>query len=307
MRGPSPSPDRAPVVKAMKHCRDVTRHRARNFYYGLKLTPEPQRSALYSIYAWMRRADDLVDGVTEEAEQRRREIAQFRVATDEALSGRTDGNEHLWIALADTAMRFDIPRESFQLMLEGQLADLAGAHYATFSDVRDYSYRVASSVGLICISVWGYNDPAAREMAVDRGIAFQLTNILRDYKEDYDDGRVYLPAEDIARHGLTALRLRQWEDPAACTALIGEQVERTRSYYERSAPLDGMIGICGRPTLWAMTSIYGGLLAKIARSPQHIVGDRRVRLSSLRKGTIALRARWAAGRGTEAPQTVSEA
>ncbi len=299
--------NRGTVGEALAHCREVTRRRARNFYYGLKLTPEPQRSALYSIYAWMRRADDLVDGVTEEADGRRREIAEFRIATDEALSGRSNGNEHLWIALANTATRFDMPRESFQLMLEGQLADLAGADYATFSDVHDYCYRVASSVGLICISVWGYNDPAACEMAVDRGIAFQLTNILRDYKEDYDDGRVYLPAEDLSRHGLTAERLRRWQDPAACAALIREQVKRTRLYYERSAPLEGMISICGRPTLRTMTSIYGGLLSKIARSPRHIVGDRRVRLSSLRKGMIALRARWAAGRGAEAPSTVSEA
>ncbi len=303
MRGPS----RPTVVEALEHCREVTRRRARNFYYGLKLTPEPQRSALYSIYAWMRRADDLVDGASDAVDGRRREMAEFRFTTDEALSGRVNGNEYLWIALADTATRFDVPRESFQLVLEGQLADLAGTDYATFSDVRDYCYRVASSVGLICISVWGYSDPAARDLAVDRGIAFQLTNILRDYKEDYDDGRVYLPAEDLARHGLTAERLRRWEDPAACDALIGEQVQRTQSYYERSAPLDGLISRCGRPTLWAMTSIYGGLLSKIARSPRRIVGHRRLRLSSLRKGTIAWRARWAASRAAEAPPVVSEA
>ncbi len=303
MRGPS----RPTVVEALEHCREVTRRRARNFYYGLKLTPEPQRSALYSIYAWMRRADDLVDGASDAVDGRRREMAEFRFTTDEALSGRVNGNEYLWIALADTATRFDVPRESFQLVLEGQLADLAGTDYATFSDVRDYCYRVASSVGLICISVWGYSDPAARDLAVDRGIAFQLTNILRDYKEDYDDGRVYLPAEDLARHGLTAERLRRWEDPAACDALIGEQVQRTQSYYERSAPLDGLISHCGRPTLWAMTSIYGGLLSKIARSPRRIVGHRRLRLSSLRKGTIAWRARWAASRAAEAPPVVSEA
>ena len=303
MRGPS----RPTVVEALEHCREVTRRRARNFYYGLKLTPEPQRSALYSIYAWMRRADDRVDGATDAVDGRRREMAEFRFTTDEALSGRVNGNEYLWIALADTATRFDVPRESFQLVLEGQLADLAGTDYATFSDVRDYCYRVASSVGLICISVWGYSDPAARDLAVDRGIAFQLTNILRDYKEDYDDGRVYLPAEDLARHGLTAERLRRWEDPAACDALIGEQVQRTQSYYERSAPLDGLISRCGRPTLWAMTSIYGGLLSKIARSPRRIVGHRRLRLSSLRKGTIAWRARWAASRAAEAPPVVSEA
>ena len=129
--------DEQTLAQAFDFCREVTRRRARNFYSGLKLTPEPQRSALYSIYAWMRRADDLVDGATDAVDGRRREMAEFRFTTDEALSGRVNGNEYLWIALADTATRFDVPRESFQLVLEGQLADLAGTDYATFSDVRD--------------------------------------------------------------------------------------------------------------------------------------------------------------------------
>lgn len=299
--------DQATLDRAYAFCRDVTRRRARNFYYGLKLTPQPQRSALYSVYAWMRRADDLVDNAPELTDDLGRDIAAFRAATDAALSGRITGNEHLWIALAATAARYELPREAFHLTLEGQLEDLAGAHYATFTDVRDYCYRVASTVGLICIGIWGYSDPAARELAVDRGIAFQLTNILRDYKEDFDVGRVYLPTEDFQRHGITPQGLRQWSDPAACTAMIEQQVERAKSFYDRSAPLDGMVSRGGRPTLWAMTAIYGALLAKIERSPQRIVGDRRLRLSSLRKGSIALRARWLGGRGAETHAAVTEA
>ena len=294
------------LAQAFNFCREVTRRRARNFYYGLKVTPEPQRSALYAIYAWMRRADDLVDSTPGESETGRREIADFGATTDAALSGRVERDEHLWIALADTAKRYDLPRESFHMVLEGQLKDLTGAQYETFSDVRDYCYHVASTVGLICISVWGYSDPAARELAVDRGIAFQLTNILRDYKEDYDAGRVYLPAEDFARHGLTPQQLRQWTDPVACQAMIGELAARTRSFYDQSAPLDRMICRCGRPTLQAITTIYGALLTKIERSPRRIVAHRRLRLSSPRKGSIALRARLFAGRGADVAEVVSE-
>ncbi len=299
--------DEQSLARAHGFCRAVTRRRARNFYYGLKLTPQPQRSALYAIYAWMRRADDLVDSTPGESELGRREIAAFGATTDAALSGRVDRDEHLWIALADTARRFDLPRESFHMVLEGQLQDLAGTRYETFSDVRDYCYHVASTVGLICISVWGYSDPAARELAVDRGIAFQLTNILRDYKEDFDTGRVYLPAEDFARHGLTPEQLRQWADPGTCRTMIGEFAARTRSFYEQSAPLDRMICRCGRPTLRAMTAIYGALLSKVERSPRRIVAQRRLRLSSTRKGSIALWARLFAGRGADAAPAVSEA
>ncbi len=299
--------DQAVLDRAYRFCRDVTRRRARNFYYGLKLTPQPQRSALYSVYAWMRRADDLVDNAQKITDDLRRDIAVFRATTDAALSGRVMVDEHLWVALADTAARFDLPREAFHLTIEGQLDDLSGAHYETFGDMRDYCYRVASTVGLICIGIWGYSDPAARELAIDRGIAFQMTNILRDYREDFDAGRVYLPVEDFKRHGITPGELRGWSDPAACRAMIGRQVERANEYYERSAPLDDMISRIGRPTLWAMTAIYHALLTKIGRSPHRIAGDRRLRLSSLRKGSIALRARWLSGRGAVTPTAVTEA
>ncbi|MHC4968573.1 MAG: phytoene/squalene synthase family protein, partial [Planctomycetota bacterium] len=279
------------LAEALRHCRDVTRRRARNFYYGLKLTPEPQRSALYSIYAWMRRADDLVDGAADEAGARRPALDAFRAATDAALAGSRTGDDPLWVALSDTASRYDVPREAFHGVLEGQLEDLTGRRYETFGQLRRYCERVASTVGLICISIWGYRDPAARELAVERGIAFQLTNILRDYRQDYDAGRVYLPQEDFDRHRLTPALLRKWDEPARCRDLVLEQVARAQGFYDHSAPLEGMITPSCRPTLWAMTTIYHGLLKKLEHAPQRMVSDQRLRLSSMRKGIVALQAR----------------
>jgi phytoene synthase len=279
------------VADALACCRDVTRHRARNFYYGLKLTPEPKRSALYSIYAWMRRADDLVDSIADDAGGRREAIDAFRAATDAALDGADAGDDWLWIALGDTASRFDLPRAAFHGVLDGQLEDLSGQRYGKWSELRRYCERVASTVGLLCISVWGYRDPAARELAVERGIAFQLTNILRDYKQDYDAGRVYLPQEDFDRIRLTPAMLRRWDEPRRSREFVLDQVARAQSFYERSAHLEGMIAASCRPTLWAMTAIYRGLLNKLEGSPQRLVSDHRLRLSSWHKGMIALRAR----------------
>ncbi len=280
------------IEAAHAWCRDVTRRKARNFYYGLKLAPEPQRTALYSIYAWMRSADDIADAAGPDQGQRRAHIDAFRAATDAALAGSDGDDSPLWVALAHTASRFEIPSAALHAMLDGQVADLSHRPYRTFADVRDYCYRVASTVGLICISVWGYKDPKAQELAVDRGIAFQLTNILRDYREDFDAGRVYLPEEDFGRHSLTPDVLRRWENPPACRRFILDQVARAQAFYAKSAELERMITGSCRPTLLAMTAIYQALLAKIERFPERVVDDHRLRVSTLRKGLIAIRSRW---------------
>lgn len=129
-------------------------------------------------------------------------------------------------------------------------------------------------------------------MATERGVAFQLTNILRDLAEDYDAGRVYLPAADFSDAGITPVELRQWSNPAACQAVIEATVTRAEGAYERSATLDPLIEPCGRPTLWAMTSIYQGLLQRIKRDPRRVVLGSRVRLSALHKCSIAVQAGW---------------
>ncbi len=281
-----------PVSEALRHCGQVTRRCARNFYYGLKLTPEPQRSALFTLYAWMRRADDLVDDLQDSSSLRLRKIEAFRDATERALAGTGDYDDPLWIALADVAARFDLQSDALYLMLDGQVDDLAGRQYETFEQVREYCYRVASSVGLLCIKIWGYDHPAAPALAEERGIAFQLTNILRDYREDYDAGRIYLPAEDFARYELTPQELRDWANPQVCAQFVRTQTERARSFYDRSAPLDQMITSSCRPSLWAMTAIYQSLLVKIEEDPAQIITSRRIRLGAWQKSMIAVRAKW---------------
>ncbi len=280
------------AAEAMRYCRDLTRRRARNFYYGLKLLPEPQRSALYAIYAWMRIADDLADGSGIEPEAAKRRIEEFRRVTEEALIGPATDGDPVLVGLQQTAAAFPIKAEHFYAMLAGQLDDLNGRRYETFEDLRRYCVRVASSVGLICIEIWGFEGDDTQGYAVDRGIALQLTNILRDYCEDYDVGRVYLPAEDFRRHELTPDELRRWSDPRKCEGFLLEQIDRAESYYVGSKPLDERIDRACVPTLWAMTEIYHRILHKMRADPSQVVLGPRIRLSAAHKGAIAIRSRF---------------
>lgn len=292
--------DRTALHAALRECEHITRRRARNFYYGLKLTPQPQRAAMYAVYAWMRHADDLADEAGLVPDERRRRIDALRERTERLFAGELPergpddgihGADCVWLAMADTVARFRLSPEPFRAMLDGQMEDVERREYQTFEQLRGFCYRVASTVGLVCIAIWGYDDPRAKDLAIDRGIAFQLTNILRDFREDFGRGRVYLPAEDLQRHGLDAERLLGWDDPAACGAFVLEQAARVEQHYRRSSDLDSIITPSCRPTLWAMTTIYHGLLAKIQQAPERIVAPRRIRLSSLTKALIALRAR----------------
>ena len=283
------------LASAFDYCREVCRRRARNFYYGLKISPEPERSAIYTVYAWMRYADDLADeGQAGPRDEQIRKIETFRGETLSALEGKPPAGNRLWIALADVSSRFQLPTQPFHDTLNGQLDDLNRIEYATYADLERYCRRVASTVGLLCIEIWGYHNVRAPQLAVDRGVAFQLTNILRDFKQDYDGGRVYLPRDEFARFELTPRELRDWSAPSACRQLMQFQVDRALRLYEQTETLDAMISERCRPTMWAMTEIYRQLLRKIARNPSRIVSSRRVRLSSFRKASIAMRAKWRA-------------
>lgn len=292
---------------ALAECERITRTRARNFYYGLRLTPEPQRSAMYAVYAWMRMADDLVDAedmAGAAALDRRARVDELKEVTERVLSGAGVPphlrREPVWVALADTARRYRLRAELFNGMIEGQLEDLEHREYRTFEELHAFCYRVASTVGLVCIDIWGYREPRARELAIDRGVAFQLTNILRDFREDAQRGRLYLPVDELASAGLTAADLMAWRDPQRCTEFVLHQARRAESYYNRSEALEGMITPSCAPTLWAMTRIYRGLLDKMMARPKLVVGERRIRLSSWSKAAIALRARRLASVAREA-------
>jgi len=285
------------IALAFRHCEQVTRQRARNFYYGLRLSPEPHRSALFAVYAWMRLADDLIDDSQLDHDSLRQSVNAFMESTEAAFEDEVsrDSNELMWIALSATAKKFPIRLEHFREMMQGQLDDVAGTTYATFDQLEQYCYRVASTVGLICIDIWGYRDSAARDLAVQRGIAFQLTNILRDIREDHARGRVYLPSELFRRHDVTIEHLLAWTPADRCRQLVLEVVDRAERRYAASEPLDSMITASCLPTLWAMTRIYHSLLDRMRERPERVVMEKRLRLSALRKGAIALKARLMAG------------
>ncbi len=293
------------VAASYAGCVEVVRTRARNFYYGLRLTPEPRRSAVYAIYAWMREADDRVDAHADPAVQRR-ELDAFRARTFAALRESNQGgdahdqagdaHDGFWPALAHAVRTYRVPHEYLHDMLDGMDEDIGHAGYDTLDQLERYCYRVASTVGLVCVRIWGLragvDAEAAGEMARRRGLAFQLTNILRDVGQDYDASprRVYVPADMLARHGLAAEDLRLWRDPARCRTAVMELATRARDHYEASAGLEDLIDPGCRPTLWAMTRIYRGLLDIVLDDPARVVGTRRIRLSGYQKVYIALRA-----------------
>ena len=295
------------VAASLAHCHEVTRTAARNFYYGLRLTPEPRRSALYAVYAFMRACDDLVDAEDRPTPAQRdaalARVEAFRSRMAHVLDGGDlpdePAGQSIWPAFRHVMQAFPIDPAHLHAMLDGQRDDLTTTHYRTFEQLYGYCYRVASVVGLVCVAVWGVTEPAklpdARQLAEYRGIAFQLTNILRDVAEDARRGRVYLPADELAHYGLTERDLTAAaaasEPGAAFDRFMQFQVERARSYYEMSAPLDRMIRADCRATSWALCRIYSRLLGRIAARPRRVL-TRRVRLSPLQKALIALRATW---------------
>ncbi len=232
-----------------------------------------------AMYAFMRFCDDLSDesGATEAA------IEQWRAELGEALAGRFGGNP-LWPAFYDAVRRFRIPHEYFEEMIEGVRSDLEPRTMRTFDELYQYCYRVAGVVGLTTIHIFGFDDARAPELAEKCGVAFQLTNILRDVREDAEKGRVYIPAEDIARFGANVLAY----DERFC-ALMGFEGERARRYYEESAPLIGMVHKGSRASLWALIEIYRRLLGRIERSSYRVL-EGRIRLPVWEKVGIVLRA-----------------
>jgi phytoene synthase len=277
------------LALAVSHCESVTRSRARNFWWGLRLTPQDRRWAMYAVYAWMRQADDLADEAGPDRQERERRMQRFRAATDAAFKGEPDSAEPCMVALAEAVRRFDLQPVEFHDMLAGQWGDLEPARFETWEALREFCYRVAGTVGLVCIRVWGFQDPEAPRLAVDRGIAFQLTNILRDLREDLDQGRRYLPLQDYLAMELSPDALRAWEPPDRCAEFLRAQCERADAHYRRSEPLDRMIAPDCLPTLWAMTSIYRGILGRLEREPRLAVAGR-ARLPGWRKALIAWRA-----------------
>ena len=276
-------------------CRGISRRAAKNFYYGFMVLPSDKRNALSAVYAFMRNADDISDEPGGTIEQKRQKLTEWLDAAKAVFNGKQTDDPVL-MALGDAQQKFKIPPELFEKLVYGTSMDLdipppSGETPAvlctTFDDLKQYCYYVASVVGLVCIKIFGYEDSKAEFLAEDCGLAFQLTNIIRDIKEDASMGRVYIPGEDLARTNLTAESFAPavLQNPAQAQQLrpaLEYEADRARKYYESAKWLMELIEEDSRAALWVLVEIYSQLLQKITDRNYDVLTER-VRLTTWEK------------------------
>jgi 15-cis-phytoene synthase len=271
---------------AYAYCQDVTRHEAANFYYGIRLLPKERRGALCAIYALARRVDDIGDGPAPREEKLRR-LDEERRKLD---SIDTTYDDPVLVALADAILRFPIPVEAFGELIDGVQMDVVGTHYATFADLLPYCRRVAGAIGRLSLGVFEARErETASVYADDLGVAFQLTNILRDIREDLENGRVYLPAEDLERFGCD---LSAPDD--RIVDLVRFEADRARAWFESGLKLLPLLDRQSAACVGAMAGIYQRLLGRIERRPDLVLRGR-VSLPTWEKGWVAVRSLAAVG------------
>ena len=302
-------------------CRHIARSAAKNFYYGFLLLPSRKRNALSAVYAFMRHADDISDDPAVPPEQRREKLDEWMSGFRRVVGGeRTD--DPVLFALADAQKRYNIPLDLLEKLVRGTEMDVArppqnrvmsgiedvapqsahGEHapeaggepqlqYETFNQLYDYCYHVASVVGLVCIRIFGYRDPRADKLAEEVGVAFQLTNILRDVKEDAALGRVYLPREDFARFNIDVHALTNGSAPQSLQPLMEFEAARARAYYFSAQELLPLIDEDSRGALWTLVEIYRQLLERIVERDYDVFSER-VRLSTTEKLKVLAAGYW---------------
>jgi phytoene synthase len=268
------SPAPAQLHMAYSVCRGITRTSAKNFYYAFLVLPKRKRQALCAVYAFMRRCDDIADDPGLSASERRLKLETWLDALHRAQQGQPT-DDPILLALTDAQRRYTIPAGLLDDLALGTAMDVVdpaspnaapqlSVQYQTFDDLKLYCYRVASVVGLVCIHIFGYRDPAAEPLAEQCGLAFQLTNIIRDVKEDAAMGRVYLPEEDLAKFGLSAAELLAAPDPARFRPLLALEAARAHEGYQAGDQLIAYISEDSQPALLVLINIYRKLLEKIA-------------------------------------------
>jgi phytoene synthase len=263
-------------------CRAIARKEAKNFYYAFVALPLPRRNAICAIYAFMRQADDLADDESLAREERRRRLDAWLEDWRSVCHGG-DSSNPVFLATRAATERFEIPLNLLDELIAGVTMDLTPAGdapdtYATFADLYRYCYLVASVVGLVCIRIFGYTDPRAEKLAEETGIAFQLTNILRDVAEDAARNRVYLPLEDLAAQGVSLDSLLHRTPNAPPTvnarALLASIANRAEDYYRSAEELLPLIDRESRPALWVLVRIYHALLKRIERADYDVFTQR---------------------------------
>ncbi|MBV8846555.1 MAG: phytoene/squalene synthase family protein [Bryobacterales bacterium] len=273
------------LAESYAFCERIARTQAKNFYYSFLLLPAAQRRAMCAIYAFMRYCDDLSDD--DRVSDRAAGIERWKRELEAALSGR--GSAHvLWPAFIDTVQRYHIPHKYFFEMIEGVSSDLQPRQIRNFAELYDYCYHVASVVGLTVIHIFGFDSPEALQLAEKCGVAFQLTNIIRDVKEDAEKDRIYLPQEDVARFGVKVEGLRAATVSSELRDLLAFEAQRARKFYSDSAPLIGMVDRRSRASLHALIGIYSRLLNRIIDSNYEVLAQR-VRVPAWEKCWILAR------------------
>ena len=263
------------LLEAYEFCRDLTKREAKNWYYGFISLPTEKRRAIYAAYAFARECDDDSD-TAGSVDSKRAAIARTRRRLDEAYAG--SGDDPVLKALGDAALRFNIPREHFEELITGVEMDLDVTRYPDFGALRLYCYRVASVIGLVCLSIFGFTDPAAPERATDLGLALQLTNIMRDVREDAERGRIYLPQDELKRFGYSEDELLAGIYNEPFRRLMAFQAERAWEYHERGARLLPLLDVRARACTATMQGIYRQILLRI-EAADYKVFDTRVSLT----------------------------
>jgi len=298
---------------AYEKCTEIARRQAKNFYYAFLALPKHKRNAICAVYAFMRHADDISDDESRTRDERRADLAAWVEDWHSSAAGQ-DTDDPVFLALADTRVRFNIPLELLDQLVHGTAMDLEPAlespekaessgpaearpqdawdTYATFDDLRQYCYYVASVVGLVCIRIFGYDDPRAEDLAEDTGVAFQLTNILRDVREDAERGRIYLPLEDLDRFGVRIEDLAALRDGTHMTLnqreLLESIAKRAEDDYKSGFALVPLIDADSRPALWVLVTIYHDLLRRI-EARNYDVFTERVRVPFIARLAILFR------------------
>jgi phytoene synthase len=299
------------VAASYEECHRIARDAHSNFYPAFFLLPKPKRDAIVALYAFMRLIDDVSDEGADLAEKQRG-LAKWRAALDQAITGEEqvfDGNaamvspretlagaSDVLPALVDTIQRYKMPSRYLHDLLSGAEMDLTIQVYPSFERLKEYCYRVAGTVGLTCTHIFGFRDSKALDLAEKLGLAFQLTNIIRDVREDYALGRIYLPDEDLGRYGVTKEDFARNEATLGMRELLRFEADRAWRLYEDGSRLLGLIDEDSRGTLWLLVHTYSALLARIEAADFAVFGDR-VRLLKAEKMMLIAKARF--GRHTE--------
>jgi phytoene synthase len=302
-----------PTVEAYRLCESITRAQAANFYYGIRLLPQDRRRAMCAVYAFARRIDDIGDGALENAEKLRRLDIEARALA--GLSGHEPRSvadaDPVMVALADAYVHFSLPPEALGELIEGVRMDVTGTTYESFDELLLYCRRVAGTIGQLCLAIFHSRDPElAAGHAEDLGVAMQLTNILRDMREDAENGRVYLPTEDLRRFDviaageerdaptvLASLACVEGKDEAdALDALVRFEADRARQWFRRGMQLTPLLDRRSAACVLAMTGIYRRLLDRIEAHPAQALRER-MSLPAREKALVAVRSMLGGGSG----------